>query len=128
MGPPLTTDSNKRMDVSYILRGSWRASVDRRIGLKSGRHDKYIVQSLDVWGNSKDGYEINQAFNAGWINVPESASDRDILRLLRDQGFLTDWTKGNVKLDDINGMGEHINIVNRKNGEPYIAIEKECKE
>ena len=113
-----------RNALADILRRPWRAIVDRKIGIKSGRGDAYKVLSLDVWGNRKDGYEINQSFNAGSIFIPESASDRDILRIMRDENYLSEASKGGVRLEDNNGMGEYLEIVDRKSGEPIYHLEK----
>lgn len=44
---------------------------------------KYEVITLDVWGNAKDGWDVNQAFHTGrFVEIPEDASDYLINRRL----------------------------------------------
>ena len=51
---------------------------------------KVSIISYDVWGNAKDGYEVNQAsywhrnvdFDGDWEN------DREILKFLKDMDYL----------------------------------------
>ncbi len=45
---------------------------------------KYTLLTYDVWGNEKDGYEVNNTFSTGTtIELPTNASDKDIKRALR---------------------------------------------
>jgi hypothetical protein len=49
----------------------------------------YQVISYDVWGNEKDGFEVNQAFTTSFkIELPKDATDKQILKALKDVGYL----------------------------------------
>lgn len=52
---------------------------------------KFEVISYDVWGNARDGFEVNQAFHTGrYIEVDENTSDAAINRRLGVQGISWD--------------------------------------
>jgi hypothetical protein len=52
---------------------------------------KYEVITYDVWGNARDGFEVNQAFYSGrTVTLPENASDYLINRRLSLQGVKWD--------------------------------------
>lgn len=49
----------------------------------------YRVLTLDVWGNAKDGYDINCKYATKYtIDLEDNASDIEILTALRDQTLL----------------------------------------
>ena len=80
---------------------------------------KYRVLSIDAWRESEGGWEWNNWFHVGDIDsLPES--NRAILKLMRDEGFLTEYSKGRVYVDD-----DQYNIVicDRSNHMPLFAIE-----
>lgn len=58
---------------------------------------RYEIISYDVWGNAKDGYEVNDAHRTGIIiELPEECTDRHIRRALYDCGYCTRsvlWSK-----------------------------------
>jgi hypothetical protein len=72
---------------------------------------KYEVISYDVWGNSRDGFEVNQAFHTGdYIELPDDASDYLINRRLGVRGVV--W-EGEIQF----GLyGTH------KNGKPACEL------
>ena len=48
----------------------------------------YQIISYDVWGNRKDGFEVNNAFSTGIIiELNDDASDKEIRRALFRSGF-----------------------------------------
>ena len=49
---------------------------------------RYRVWSLDVWGNARQGFEVNDRSERGTITVPAGASDARILRALKDADLL----------------------------------------
>jgi hypothetical protein len=46
------------------------------------------IHSLDVWGNSDDGFEVNNEFKAGSVEIPFNASDEELLQLFKDSDHL----------------------------------------
>lgn len=48
---------------------------------------KFEIISYDVWGNTRDGYEVNAAYHTDqYIDIDESTSDRAINRRLGIHG------------------------------------------
>ena len=48
---------------------------------------RYEVISYDVWGNARDGWNVNQAFYTGrFVEIPEGATNEQIVRILKDAG------------------------------------------
>lgn len=121
-GPDNIASVSVRREVSDLLRGNWRHSFDRVMGIKSGKYTEYYVLGLDVYGNAKDGFEINNQWKCGSIRLPEDCNDRDVFRILRDQDFLSDASKGTIRLEN-NSAPEYIEIVDRKNGRPILDLE-----
>jgi hypothetical protein len=76
---------------------------------------KWRVFSLDVWGNEKDGYDVNDRRQVGTIDLKYKAfSDDQLLKALVDAGIAT------MKRSDKN----HIFI---DGGEDYISIDYKGK-
>lgn len=85
---------------------------------------KVAIWILDVWGNEKDGFEVNDRSRFSVANVGEDffeAEDWEILAFLKDEGFL----KNTVKLSQItiDGDGEsNITVDEKKSGRPLCTI------
>ena len=64
---------------------------------------RYEIIDYDVWGNEKDGFEVNQAFYTGhYVDIPENASDAEVVRILKDEGVL----KKTVRTSSVGIEGE----------------------
>ena len=49
----------------------------------------YSVHGLDVWGNKKDGYEVNDVYpSSGTITIPVDATNDEIIAALKKEGFI----------------------------------------
>ena len=79
---------------------------------------KYEVIKYDVWGNSTDGYEVNNAFRTNlFINIEGNDTDKDILKKLKEIGFLKNTAK--YQCFEIEGELEYslyIDHISSKNG------------
>lgn len=74
---------------------------------------RYQVISLDVYGNTRDGFGINQSFETNRfieLEEPESASDRLINRRLGVHGVT--WE----------GEPEHLRGSLKRNGMPALEL------
>jgi hypothetical protein len=61
------------------------------------------VHSLDVWGNARDGYDVNDVYpSSGTIIVPIDATDDEVIAALKADGFV----KRNVRKSSIRIDGE----------------------
>lgn len=63
--------------------------------------NKYtLVNYFDVWGNAKDGWEVNNLCNeATGITITDDASEKDVLNYLKLIGFLTTSDRRQVRID-----------------------------
>ena len=79
----------------------------------------YKVLSIDAW-RYDGGWNWNQWFNAGEIELKTLDSNRYVLKQMREQGFLSEYSKGRVYIDD-----DQYNLVicDRNNNMPIFAIE-----
>jgi hypothetical protein len=78
----------------------------------------YRVLSIDAWRYG-DGWTWNDWRKMGEVTfIP--TTKRKILKMLREEGFLSDASKGTVSVED-----DQYNVVvfDRATGEPLIAIE-----
>lgn len=84
--------------------------------------ETWDVHSLDVWGNAKNGYEVNQAYRTGrTVRLPESASKALICELLIYQDELVGKCKDFI-ID--NDSEQNIYVKDRK-GKPLLKLEKQ---
>ena len=75
---------------------------------------EYKVISYDVWGNARDGFEVNQAFNTGeTVHLPENASDRLINRRLGIRGVSWDGDEDYTLFGTL-----------KRNGMPALQLER----
>ena len=76
---------------------------------------KYEIISYDVWGNSREGFVVNAAFNTGIeveIDDPWTASDYSINRKIGVRGVTYD------------GDPEHgLYAENKRNGRPEFELQ-----
>lgn len=69
----------------------------------------YTFYYYDVWGNTKDGFDVNNVHNSGiHIKIREGCSDYQINRALKCRGM--EWE--DLGTDEFYGR-------NKKNGKPF---------
>ena len=76
---------------------------------------------FDVWGNEKDGYEVNNLCTEAedlWIS--EDSTDKEICEFLVQIGFLNTSDMRRIYLED---MGDMIEIYQRKGNYPLGRLE-----
>ena len=44
---------------------------------------KHQILALDIWGNKRDGWEINDMVSGEIIDIPDDISDKDALKMIR---------------------------------------------
>ena len=81
---------------------------------------KARILSIDAWHDG-EGWQWNNWFTIQeTIDVPDNATNRQILKLARDEyGILNDASKGKVGIDD---DGHNIVILNKNTREPLFAF------
>ena len=104
----------------YEVHHTW----GHRVKKKNPRNKtkEFKVLSIDAWGNSEDGWEWNNWFNVGNIELSESEMDDERLTIARmiDQGFLRPGVEKKVYVNDDQ---YNLVIVDKETHEPIFAIE-----
>ena len=80
----------------------------------------FPVLSIDAWGNSEEGYEWNQWFHVGSIDLDLKNEDQDVIQLMIDKGYLKEGSKG---LGEVEDDGFNLVVLDKKTREPLFAIE-----
>lgn len=81
-------------------------------------YKSYNILSIDAY-KYDNGWNWNNWFNAGKIEIDIDASNRTIFKALRENGYLSDYSKGRVSLND---DGYNLVICERSNNMPVFAI------
>lgn len=82
-----------------------------------------LVYSLDVWGNVKDGFEVNDRSLRERLYIKENASNDDIIRDLKKAGLIN--SKCHFKSFRTGGDEKMIFVDWNKTGEPLYQLEIE---
>lgn len=63
--------------------------------------NNYRLYSYDVWGNSRDGYEVNNVFRTGGVyELDDAWTDLQIIKELKKQGAIRKSVKNSlVRID-----------------------------
>ena len=80
----------------------------------------FPVLSIDAWGNLEDGYEWNQWFHVGSIDLDLDAENREIIQAMVNAGYLTALALESAEVEDDD---YNLVIVDRETREPVFAIE-----
>lgn len=79
----------------------------------------YQVTTFDVWGNAEDGYDINNVFSAGKIEVEDDATTEQIWSALCEAG-IADGDFSQAEFQDA-GIDEY-EIFERASGLPTFGL------
>jgi len=82
---------------------------------------KYAVYSLDVWGNTREGFEVNNRSKCASVMIPYDSNDKQIIRALKQNGLLNSKCRFNsFKIDGDQGL---LMVDARKTSEPIYQLE-----
>lgn len=82
-----------------------------------------LVNYFDVWGNKKDGWEINNLCTEGQVELPEDFNEKDIVKALKECGFFKKTVRANM-LDIEMHLYPYIEINYKKEGyKPICRVE-----
>jgi hypothetical protein len=86
-----------------------------------------LVNYFDVWGNQKDGYEINNlCTEIEGIVLVDGCQDTDLLKYLKSIGFFKKHVRLNMlSIEDYSCMGDYIEISEKRTGKPICRFERE---
>lgn len=83
---------------------------------------KYMVMSLDVWGNAEEGFEKNDWFNVGYIELPSTHSHGDIIGELFHKNYLSKQGRELAEVFDYNAMGEYLEVIDKNTARPLYDL------
>ena len=90
---------------------------------------KLKVINLDVWGNEKDGFEINNFTSIGTIEVsvkdPYEITARKLKNLLIKENFIRPSARKLIELSDLGYSDYFYQVIEKKNGRPIYNIQLE---
>lgn len=96
-----------------------KANVGRNIKSVAARFR--LINYFDVWGNTKDGWQINnQCVEFDDLYLTDDCSKKEILEYLKDAGYLITSDLRRLEVID---YGEVIEINERKGGKPLYALQ-----
>ena len=82
----------------------------------------YSVHPLDVWGNAREGYDVNDVYpSRGNVFIFDDATDEEIVRALKDEGFIDKFVR--TKSVSIDGeTGQELYISEARTGKPVYQL------
>ena len=81
-----------------------------------------VVDYFDVWGNPKDGYEVNDArVVREKIEIADDATDKQIVNMLNDIDYFICNDLRVLKVED---EGENIVVYRKKDMYPLCGLER----
>lgn len=80
-----------------------------------------IRDVFDVWGNEKDGWEVNDTASVGEFEIPENIieDDKKLLEFFVEHGWLVSSDRRQL---EVNGDFGAIEILERKTGRPLYWL------
>jgi hypothetical protein len=81
---------------------------------------EYQIVFYELWGNSKDGYEVNDTFpTSETVIIGETATDEEIVKILTD--YIIGLDSVNISDICIDGEPEYTLYV-ELNGKPFVEL------
>jgi hypothetical protein len=112
----------KRHIVGALVRHV-STGVVRRSAKRAGKTEMWTVRSADAWRDREGGWTWNQSFSAGDVELPYHASTKEILNAMREQGFLSEKSRGRVRVENLGVTPETYEVQDKNTGEPLFSIE-----
>lgn len=81
---------------------------------------KYRLFTYDLWGNDKDGYQINDYYYQGIFTLSPALTDKEIFKEIG----IKPQSQNHVEFDSI-GDENTLYIISKKNGKPICELRKE---
>lgn len=82
----------------------------------------YRVYTYDVWGNEKDGWDVNDVYQTSdYVDIPDSPTDAQIITALKKEGLIK--PRIHTKSIGIDGEpGYSLYITDARNGKPEYEL------
>lgn len=93
--------------------------------MKTLTADTFDFITYDAWGNEEDGFDVNDSYKSGEVEIPDIDNDQGIIDALIGAGLL----KSTVTLKDVqfdnNGSDENSILINEaSNGKPFCELRR----
>ena len=63
----------------------------------------YDVHGLDVWGNAREGFDVNDVYpSRGKVTIYDDATDKEVVQSLKREGFID----SNIRFSSVTVDGE----------------------
>ena len=84
----------------------------------------YDVHGLDVWGNAREGFEVNDVYpSQGAVWIFNDATDQEIVRALKDEGFIDKLVRNkSVNIEGEMGINGELYISEARSGKPVYQL------
>ena len=86
----------------------------------------FTLLSIDAWRDTENGWYWNDCFRieSGIFFQESEITPRKVARFLRKAGYLSDWSKGRIRVDMHKEMidGWLIEILDKSTDEPIFAL------
>jgi hypothetical protein len=109
--------NNVKIGASYLTEYA-KQKLEWLKGFKEVR----LINYFDVWGNKKDGWEINNMCEEGRLRIHEDYTNKEIMQALKGFGFLKNTVRINqLEFDHLHDFG--IEIYQKKDMKPICRLE-----
>ena len=82
----------------------------------------YTVHGLDVWGNAREGFDVNDVYpSRGRVTIPDDTTDAEVVQALKREGFIDSRIRFNsVSVDGESGYSLYIG--ESRTGKPVYEL------
>lgn len=80
---------------------------------------RWIVYTLDVWGNEEDGFDVNDRCRVGTIETSDDAPHAEVWCALIE----ADIAKGPISRAEFGGDDDWISVDDQETGRPVFQLE-----
>lgn len=108
--------------IGLYLLAKKQGLADDYDGKRSHGEKTYEVRTIDVWGNAKEGYEWNDTFRVGKIELTDDQwnDDKEIIRALKKANFLNIKSQTKFVVHEVGIDG--VEIQRARDGYPFLYV------
>jgi len=83
----------------------------------------YNVTTIDAWADDFGGWTWNDSWSAGQLEIEgEKLTTRKVLNALRSEGYLSDYSKGRVRIDWLESFMDEGSVCEIQHKDTYRPI------
>lgn len=108
---------NVQISTNYLL-----SAANKKLEWLKGMKPVKLINYFDVWGNKKDGWEVNNMCTESEFELHEDVTDKEILQSLKNVGFMKTTTRmTQLVFEDLHDFG--VEIYQKKDMQPICRVE-----